>query len=503
MADFLIKRPMLICGIACVLIAIAGFYSGTMLFVFGGIIFSALLYLVIKRKEKRLWVTVITVVIMLLSTVLNLVEIKHLNSLDGKSCSCELTVLDVTYRGDGFCIAETEVIKSDLLPRGTKLSIFFKAPEPIVGQCFSASLRLSKVDNSKYKASSYSKRVYLNGALSEATLLERSDAVLSTVHKVREYIRKTLFSRLGYSEASTLCALIFGDKSYFTNQFQANVTAAGVSHVMVVSGMHLAIIVSLIDKLVKKMFYNRYVKALYIALTVLLLTALCGFTMSMLRAGITYLLMALALAVGRESTPENTLGAALTFILIVSPFAIFSVALQLSLLATFGILVVALPVISYVKNKGFITFKPLLSIFKIVVMTLSALILTLPVTVYVFGSVSIVAPITSLLISVAVTITLTVTVLGLAVNLVFPFLADAFFIVSRIITAYINAVINKLGSLPFSAVSVEKYCAVFAVLLIAIIFMLLIACKNHINVIKLEEMRNKIIKEGGKTLKWR
>ena len=51
--------------------------------------------------------------------------------------------------------------------------------------------------------------------------------------------------------------------------------------------------------------------------------------MSILRAGITYLFFAVSVAIGRDRDSVNILGAALTLILIFSPFAVFSVALQL------------------------------------------------------------------------------------------------------------------------------------------------------------------------------
>ena len=35
----------------------------------------------------------------------------------------------------------------------------------------------------------------------------------------KSYIKNQLFAHLGYKEASTLCALLYGDRGYFTNEF--------------------------------------------------------------------------------------------------------------------------------------------------------------------------------------------------------------------------------------------------------------------------------------------
>ena len=85
--------------------------------------------------------------------------------------------------------------------------------------------------------------------------------------------------------------------------------------------------------------------------------AICGFTMSILRAGITYFLMALALLLNRENTSENTLGFAVCLIYLANPFAVFSLSFQLSVLSTFAILVVAIPVIDTLREQKIIKNK--------------------------------------------------------------------------------------------------------------------------------------------------
>ena len=154
-----------------------------------------------------------------------------------------------------------------------------------------------------------------------------------------------------------LAFALTGDKSYFTDTFYSNVKSAGVAHVMVVSGMHLSIIIALALYFANKLFYNPYFKALVICIVTLAVMAVCGFTMSIMRAGVTYLLMALALVLGRENTPENTLGAAVSIILLCNPLAIRSVAFQLSVLSTFAILVVAIPVIDTLREQKIIKNK--------------------------------------------------------------------------------------------------------------------------------------------------
>ena len=185
-----------------------------------------------------------------------------------------------------------------------------------------------------------------------------------------------------------MLALLTGDRSYFSDTFYNNVKAAGVAHVMVVSGMHLAVIVSFLTYFLNKLFYNRYLKAFIIFITVIAIFAVCGFTMSMLRAGITYILIALALLLNRQSKSENNLGTAVSVILLFNPLIVFNVAFQLSVLSTFGILVVAIPIIEFITQNKIIKLRPLSALTSSAIISVSALLFTLPVTILVFGYVS-------------------------------------------------------------------------------------------------------------------
>ena len=497
MLEYISKRPFILCSIGCITASVLGFYSKAALLCFIVLVVLWLLYFAFL--EKSFTAVFISLVILLcsFSTLYTLNKSALISSFDQKNYTCKFAVEEITYTSDEYYLANAEIIDGEKMLLHTKISVFLPQPKAEIGSILEAELTLFSLESSKYKASYYSENVFLSANSRNVKDTEASDPILSTVNEVRNYIKDTLFANLDYSEASTLCALIFGERGYFTKEFYSCVQRAGVSHVMVVSGMHLSIMVTFFTFVVDKLIYNRYFKAFIIVLVVLLLTALCGFTMSMLRAGITYLIMALAILLGRENTPENSLGAALCIILIISPFAIFSVALQLSVLSTFGILCVALPITRFIESRRLIKPTILLGVVSAVLVTLSATLLTLPVTIWVFGSISKVSVITNLLISFAVSAVLWIALTALILNLVSPDISGSIFIVAEAITYYINRVIILFGASDESVITVGKEYAVLSVILIAFIFWCLLACKKHINMIKLKEKRGKIIKEGG------
>lgn len=502
MVDYLKRRPMLLCGLCASALCVIGFYSRTAIFFLGLILILLFFFLL----QKGVYPAYIFVVFILIATSVSVLT--TYNKIDEVSGSDGVTV-----KG-GFSVIETPVSHGDYysavvkardcggLKDGTRILVFCNEGGFEYGDKIIATVKLSKI-NGKYRSSDYSDKIYLTGNMDDLTVYSGEGGfVISRVNKLRRYIVDTLFSNMNYKEAATLTALTVGDRSYLSDGFYANLKAAGVSHLMVVSGMHLAIIVSLVSNLIEKIIYNRYLKAITVFLTVLFMAALCGFTKSILRAGLCYIIYAASIIFKRDNTPENTLGAAVALILIAEPFAILSVSFQLSVLATLGITAVALPVTKHLKEK-YTGYSLVFCAAELAIVTLSALLFTLPVTFWIFGYVSTVAVIANILVSYAVTLALCFAAAGLVFCYVFPLGGQILLVAGSLVTKYVNFVINMFGSLPFAAVRLGDHSFIFALLLLFSVIFVLFACKRRQDMLKLKEMHAKIISEGGGKLKWR
>lgn len=500
MLVYLTQRPMIIAAVGCVLTAVCGFYSVNLLILFICFCFGFLIISVVLRKCKMVVVSGL-VVIMGVVCLTTVKDIENLQSLAGKEVTANIIFTETDYKSSAYFKSRCEVIGDSVLPKGTKLTLWHEPEDVNSGFVFKAKISLEKIDE-EYKAINYSEGIYLSGDIKTLEKTEDYDGTMSAVESVRKYIKRTLFGGMSFDSASTMCAVVFGDKGYFSDEFYNNVKASGVAHVMVVSGMHLSILVSITLYIAEKFIYNPKLRAFIMYLVVIMLASVCGFTMSILRAGITYIIMGIGLLFNRYYTPENALGGAVVLILLSSPFAVFSVSFLLSVLSTFGILAVALPICKYINQKWSNTPKFIKGVLNLALISLSALVLTLPVVIYVFGYMSTVALVTNLLITNAVTLALSVTVIALAVSLLFPNIGRLILCVDDLVVRYVNFVINFMGSLPFSAVRVPSYFAILAVLLIFCVFWILLACKKKKNMIKLKEINQKVIKERGSIKKW-
>ncbi len=499
MLDFLKKRPMLLGAVMSSVISVIGMYAGRTLFIICIVILCLIFVMVYKYTKGELVFAAICVLAVAVSTFFTTVKIESTKDYDKVACNGEFIVVETPENHGDYSTTTLETVSSDVLNKGDKISVVYYDGTLEIADRIKASLSVSSLKDNEFKNYNYSNKVYLSAYISEIVDTGEKEAVLSAVDLARQYIKEKIFKHYSFRQAATMLALITGDKTYFLEEFYENVKNAGVAHVMVVSGMHLSVVVSLFLFLSNKFFHNRYLKALTIFMVTVGVTAVCGFTMSILRAGITYLLLAAALIINRESTPENTLGCAVVVILVSNPFAIFNVGFQLSVLSTFAILVVALPVSEYVVKRKIVKNKMLLTMVTSCMISISALIFTSPITIYNFGYISNLSVVTNLLISAPASVAMILCILGIC----FPFEEDLFFGLGEVVVNYINWVINYFGSLCIATTVMSKYIAFVFLAVIIVVLWVLLACKKRKDVLKLNEIREEKLKERSNKVKWR
>ena len=231
--------------------------------------------------------------------------------------------------------------------------------------------------------------------------------------KLRTFIAESLIENFSRDTAGFLTALLMGTKEYISDRIYGNFKNSGVAHVMAVSGMHLTVMVMLMDVLIKKL-RNRH-KFLYFALMcsfVFLIMVVAAFSDSVVRAGAMMLLILTGRLVNKRSDSLNALGFACICILTVNPFSAMSVGFLLSATSVWAIVVIAVPFCNRYRyfladRLGFsskIAFSVSRAVMFSIVVSFSVLVCTLPITASTFGEISLISPLTNLLFLPVVTI---------------------------------------------------------------------------------------------------
>lgn len=275
-------------------------------------------------------------------------------------------------------------------------------------------------------------------------------------------------------------ALLTGDKTDCTDSVYRNFKRSGAAHIMAVSGLHLSIWVSLLFFLRRN---NEKIRRLRFAVGILIVMVfvfLADFSPSVCRAALMTSLYLLGSRIRKNTDALNTIGFAIICLLCINPFAVFSVSFQLSFACVFSIVVFAVPLSNTLENKLKKSMKNKY-LRKAVFYVLSSLIIstsvsaaTFPISSYHFGYVSVISPLTNLLVIPACAPLMVSSVLFLIFGQV-PFASEVLHITTGILSKYILFVTDELSSLTFSSVCTdmrERLLWLLCLLPIAVCFLL-------------------------------
>lgn len=167
---------------------------------------------------------------------------------------------------------------------------------------------------------------------------------------IRKQIAQTFQKYLSYDEASLCTAIITGDREYLRDDVYSAFKNLGVSHMLVVSGLHLSIIASILYLVVQSNFDNRYISALMQILGLTTFALLSGFGFSVRRALVMNLVVILGKFVGSKPDALNTLGLA-AFLLCLNPLNVGDIGLLWSFSCTLSIILFANKMTDYLTDK--------------------------------------------------------------------------------------------------------------------------------------------------------
>lgn len=197
-----------------------------------------------------------------------------------------------------------------------------------------------------------------------------------------------LYRAYGFAgdELAVVSALTVGDMSEITPELRAVYNATGASHVLSLSGMHIAILAAILMLLLKPLQYIKGGKRIRMLLVLTLLWAfavLSGLSAPVMRAVSMFSLYAIAVALTGNRMPGfAVLTVTAFFMLIYRPFYLFDVGFQLSFVAVASILLFYEPVRNLVRVKN----RALRYVWEVVALSLVAQLGTSPFILLYFGT---------------------------------------------------------------------------------------------------------------------
>lgn len=216
---------------------------------------------------------------------------------------------------------------------------------------------------------------------------EPGDLVLTMRDWFAERIRKLVPE----PEVNLGLSYLLGMKTGLPEDLSTNLRMVGLVHIVVASGTHLSILVEIAKKIFGRL--TRFAGMLFSGLFIVFFMAMVGWTPSIMRAGIMSLFTIVAWYAGRKFEPWRIILLVAALTLMLQPMFLINLGWLLSFASFVGIMILGPKITSFFygdKTPGFVG--------STIITTLAATLMTLPITLYYYGLVSLISVVANLLI---------------------------------------------------------------------------------------------------------
>ena len=226
-------------------------------------------------------------------------------------------------------------------------------------------------------------QIFLNN--DEFMVINQSNRLIyGFASKLRETINQKLKPyNFKPDELAIINALLLGQRQDISEETYNNYANAGAIHILAVSGLHVGIILLILNFLFRPiglMPYGPYIKTLLIIILLWCFAIIAGLSPSVMRAVTMFSIVAIGLNFKRATNIYNTLAISMFILLLFKPTFLFEVGFQLSYLAVFSIVWIQ-PLIFRLWNPKFYVVNKLWQILSV---TIAAQFGVLPLSLYYF-----------------------------------------------------------------------------------------------------------------------
>ncbi|MBU4386466.1 MAG: ComEC/Rec2 family competence protein [Actinobacteria bacterium] len=179
----------------------------------------------------------------------------------------------------------------------------------------------------------------LESPLSGIKVVGGADIVSRLVHQSRNWMTGAYGRLFGERVAGFIEGVTLGRKDNLDPGIMSDLRACGLSHIVAVSGLHVAAVVALVLAAASALGAGRLSRLILACAAAMFVVALAGFRPSALRASVMAGLCFGGMLLGRKNDPLNGLCLAGFLLMFANPRALFDPGFQFSFAATLGIVI--------------------------------------------------------------------------------------------------------------------------------------------------------------------
>lgn len=341
-----------------------------------------------KRYRKHIALCFVSFLIAVgVNTAYTHIFYDKLTALDGKTVTVKGEITDISYIGSDTCRLS---VKGTVGGVKGRLTFYADDIEYDYYDNIVATVNVSRIkDSINFKSEQYDrpKGVFLQGSTAESIeVTGDGNTILRSIMHYRDKMFMLINDIIGGDEGGFAAAMLCGDKTELSKQTKLTVYRSGIGHIFSVSGTHVVIISAMIGWLMQKLSKDKRVIFAVQTVAMWAFAVFAGFSVSVVRAAVMLTLVTAAPLLYRRPDPANTLCLCAVVILTLSPYAAADSSFLLSFTAAF--------VISVVCPKA-----------------VTILLCTMPVQLMFFSEISLVAPLSNILLVPVCTLALGLTVI--------------------------------------------------------------------------------------------
>jgi competence protein ComEC len=195
------------------------------------------------------------------------------------------------------------------------------------------------------------------GLIKSALLIERIGGgarhrVLSILYAIRANAMVAILRSFMQPTSGILAAALFGNQHFLSQDTAESFRIGGTFHLLVISGLHVAMIALIVSWLTTKLFRSRWLRCAWMLALLWAYSLMIGAQPAITRATVMLTFVLIGQLIFRTAPGANTLAAAALVLLVWQPRDLFNPGFQLSFLTVAMIVLVTVPLLERIKHLG-------------------------------------------------------------------------------------------------------------------------------------------------------
>lgn len=404
------KRPFLMIAISLVIGVLMGEYlkDKSILFIFA--IFLVLIYEILTKKTNYKKILMCTIIIFLASMYTNYLNNKY-ETMYKQYNETEISVTGVIVsevkETDYYYNVQLQVkqkskinntklnvyIKKKLIKNktdlkyGNKIKVTGEYKEPEVARNYKGF---------DYKKNLRTKKIYGSITIQnsfEVISCNNGNIIMRWLKGFSIKLKENLSKLLNEKELGIVKGFVLGDTSDLDEDIKENFTNSSLSHMLAVSGAHVSYVIMTVSLIFQSKNFGKKTTKIITMLVLIIFMIITNMSPSVTRAVICMIINIFAGLIYKRPDTINALAISIIFTLILNPFSLFNIGLQLSYAGTIGIICFSKLIEAKPKNK----IKKY--IYDSIIVSTSANLVSFPLMAYYFNTISLNFIISNLVVS--------------------------------------------------------------------------------------------------------